>query len=73
MIVQLDGELLPTHFVVPEVVNGPHDPRAQVTREEGIELCNSLSERFRRLHVCAHLDRDGNLRLSSGELFARLP
>ena len=73
VIVQLTDELLPANFVVPEAAYGLRDPRAQVTRDEGIELCNSLSERFRRLHICLHLDRDGNLRLSSGELFARLP
>jgi hypothetical protein len=73
VIVQLDGKLRPTNFVVPEVADGPRDPRAHVTREEGIELCNSLSEGFGRLHVCLHLDRDGNLHISSGELLARLP
>ena len=73
VVVQLDSELLPAHFVVPEAADGPHDPRAQVTREEGMEPCNSLSEGFGRLHVYLHLDRDGNLRVSSGELLARLP
>ena len=73
VIVQLDSDLRPTNFVVPEVADGPRDHRARVTREEGMELCNTLSERFRRLHVCLHLDRDGNLRVSSGELLARLP
>jgi len=73
VIVQLDGQLRPAHFVVPQVAGGPRDPRAQVTREEGIELCNAFSERFGRLHVCLHLDHDGNLRVSSGELLARLP
>ena len=73
VIVQLDVGLRPINFVVPEVADGPQDPRARVTREEGIELCNSLSERFRRLHICLHLDREGNLRVSSGELLARLP
>ena len=73
VIVQLDGDSRPASFVVPEVTDGPRDPRAQVTRDEGIELCNSLSERFGRLHVCLHLDQEGNLRVSSGELLARLP
>lgn len=73
VIVQLDGQLRPANFVVPEAADGPRDPRAQVTRDEGIELCNSLSERFRRLHVCLHLDQEGNLRFSSGELLVRLP
>lgn len=73
VIVQLDGQLRPANFVVPEVADGPRDPRAQVTRDEGIELCNSLSEELRRLHVCLHLDRDGNLRFSGGALLVRLP
>lgn len=73
VIVQLTDELLPANFVVPEIADGLRDPRAQVSRDEGIELCNSLSERFRRLHVCLHLDQEGNLRVSSGELLARLP
>ena len=73
VIVQLTDELLPANFVVPEAADGLQDPRAQVTRDEGIGLCNSLSERFHRLHVCLHLDHDGNLRVSSGELLARLP
>jgi hypothetical protein len=73
VIVQLTDELLPANFVVPEIADGPRDPRAQVTRDEGIELCNSLSERSRRLHVCLHLDHEGNLRFSSGDLLARLP
>ena len=73
VIVQLTDELLPANFVVPEAADGLQDPRAQVTRDEGIGLCNSLSERFHRLHVCLHLDREGNLCFSSGEFLARLP
>jgi putative DNA primase/helicase len=42
VIVQLTDELLPANFVVPEAAYGLRDPRAQVTRDEGIGLCNSL-------------------------------
>ncbi len=73
VIVQLTDELLPANFVIPEIADGPRDPRTRVTRDEGIGLCNSLSERFRRLHVCLHLDQEGNLRFSSGQFLARLP
>ena len=73
VIVRLDRQYRPEGFVVPEVASGPEDPRAQLTREEALELCAVLSARFGTLHAALYLDRDGGLRFAGGELLGRLP
>lgn len=72
VIVRLDERYQPESFIVPEVASGLEDPLAQVTREEAVELCASLTAEFGTPHIFFYLDRDGNLRFPSGDVLVRL-